>query len=95
EGFTFKYEEQELGVLRLLYKLHDVVHEAAERFAPNIIANYLYDLTSKFNLYYQKFPIINADDLKTSAMRLNVTRAYGNAIKELLELLGIETVNKM
>ncbi len=85
---------EESDVLRTLYHFPEIVGKAAANFAPNLIANYLYDLAQKFNLFYQKQPILKAKG-KTRNLRLTLTRATANVLKNGLYLLGINTVDKM
>ena len=89
--FTLNPEEREL--LRLLIQFGDVVSEAAERYAPNILSTYLFGLAQSFNVFYQKHPILKAEENK--AVRLSLTTATGNVIKEGLRLLGIHTPESM
>ena len=39
-----------------------VVLKAAESFKPNIIADYLFELSKKFNSFYNSCPILNQED---------------------------------
>jgi arginyl-tRNA synthetase len=84
----------ELNLLRKLNEFSEVVLKAAQNYSPNLIANYLYELASLFNLFYQKNPILKADK-ETKQMRLMIAKATANAIKKGLYLLGIKTVEKM
>ncbi|MDO9028294.1 MAG: arginine--tRNA ligase [Candidatus Roizmanbacteria bacterium] len=91
---NFKLEKEETNILRILYQFPEIVEQAAKQFSPNLIANYLYNLTSTYNLFYQKHPILTAEE-KTKQFRLTLTQAVGKVIKEGLYLLGIKTVEKM
>lgn len=55
---SIKYEPEEEILLRMLYFFGETVIEAAEKYSPNIVANYLYNLASAFNLFYQKHQIL-------------------------------------
>ena len=44
----------ELNVLRIINQFPEIVEQAGIQFAPNIIANYLYNLAQKYNYFYQK-----------------------------------------
>ena len=85
---------EELNLLRKFHQFSDIVLNAAENYSPNLIATYLYELASEFNLFYQKCPILTADN-ETKKFRLLITQATANTIKKGLELLGIKTVEKM
>ncbi len=84
----------ELNVLRILNQFPEIVQQAAKEFAPNLIANYLYELAQKYNYFYQKNKILESEE-KTKQFRLLLTQAVGKVIKEGLYLLGIKTVERM
>lgn len=86
--------ESERAIIRLLYQYREKVRKAAETFSPNLIAGYLYDLTREYNLFYQKNPILKAEE-NQKAVRIAITQAVGSTIKHGFMLLGIETVDHM
>lgn len=86
--------EEEKILLRKLNQYSAIVHDSAQNFAPNIIANYLFDLAQSFNLFYQKHQILKADE-DTKQLRLALTQATATVLKNGLDLLGIETVEKI
>ncbi len=95
--FTQPYREsneEEIMILRTIYLFPETVFQAAKNFAPNLIANFLYNLGQKYNLFYQKHPILKAEEPARS-LRLLITKATGEIIKNGLYLLGIKTVEKM
>lgn len=89
-----KIEEEELLLLKMLTQFSEIIEQAATNLAPNFIANYLYELAQKFNLFYQKYPILKTSPPQRS-LRIAITKATGKIIKKGLYLLGIETVEKM
>ena len=89
-----KIENEELLLIRKLYHFPDVVLRAAQQLSPNLIASYLYEVASVYNLFYQKNPILKANE-ETRNLRLAITQATANVIKKGLYLLGIKTVEKM
>ena len=80
---------EELAVLRSLVHFEEIVSESQERLLPNLVAEYLFDLAQKFNLFYQKHKIVG------NQFRLELTRAVGQTLQNGLNLLGIETVTRM
>ena len=87
-----KLEVEEESILRAVHRFPEVVEEAAESFAPNLLCNYLFDLTQKFNLFYQKHKILESDERE---FRLILTQAVGQVIKNGLYLLGIRAPERM
>ncbi len=84
-----KLNEEERGLARLIFYYPEIVQEAASNLAPNVLCSYLYRLASAFNLFYQKHPILGA------SMRLTLTAATAQVLKNGLYLLGISTVERM
>jgi len=68
--------------------------KAAETFKPNLIADYLYELSKKLNSFYNNCPILN-QDIETLKSRSLLIKKTGEVLKEGLELLGIPVLNKM
>lgn len=90
ENWKLEIEEEEL--LRYLAQYQYHLEMASEEFAPNLLCNYLFELSQKFNLFYQKQKIIGSEN---EEFRLKLTEAVGNILKHGLHVLGIETVEKM
>jgi arginyl-tRNA synthetase len=80
--------------LRIINQFPEIVQQAAVQLAPNLIANYLYDLAQKYNYFYQKNKILESEE-NVRQFRLTLTEATGKVIKEGLYLLGIKTVERM
>jgi len=85
----------ELDVLRHVYKFPEVISLACERLSPNLIAGFIFDLAQKYNSFYAKEPIIKAPSDAEKHFRLHLTQAVGQVIKNGLDLLGIQVVDKM
>ncbi|MBI2195442.1 MAG: arginine--tRNA ligase [Candidatus Levybacteria bacterium] len=89
---NLKLENEELEIIRMLSKFSEVIGQAGDNFAPNILCNFLFELCQKFNLFYQKHKIIGSDK---EDFRLALTKAVGQVTKNGLYLLGIESPEKM
>ncbi len=87
--------EEETAILRTLIKYPEVVTDAANNFAPNYITTYLYDLSQKYNLFYQKHQILKEENETTRNFRILLTAKVATVLSHGLSLLGIETVEKM
>jgi arginyl-tRNA synthetase len=89
-----EFNQEETELLRKIYWFSETVLQSAKQLAPNLLANYLYQLASLFNIFYQKNPVINAEDKKRK-LRITLTLAVKNILEKGLSLLGIKTVEKM
>lgn len=91
---NIKLNEEELAVLRRLYRFPEIIIEAAEKYSPNLICNFLFDLAQKFNVFYNKHRILKPDSSEES-FRLGLTAAVAQTLENGLKLLGLETPKKM
>jgi len=80
---------EEVSLARLLLYFPEIVAEAADYYAPNILCTYLFTLAQALNLFYQNCPILD------NPYRLKLTEATAQVLKKGLYLLGIQTVERM
>lgn len=85
---------EELDLAKQMIRFGDTLLEVERTYKPNILAGFLFDLATKFNLFYQAHPVLKAaDDVRQTRLLLcDLTARY---IKKGLELLGIETLEAM
>ncbi len=86
---------EEKDILRTIYKFPEIVQEAADKFSPNLICNFAFDLAQKYNLFYQKHSIIGAKTDNLKMFRLSLTAAVAQVLENSLSLLGISVPEKM
>ncbi len=91
---NLEVDEVERIILRKLSKFNEVVENAAQNYMPNYIANYLFELANDFNGFYQTLPILKAEENKKQ-LRLAIVASTAQVLKNGLNLLGIETLEKM
>ena len=87
--------DEEAAILRTLIKYPETVTDAANNFALNYITTYLYNLSQKYNLFYQKHQILKEENDDTRNFRILLTQKVATVLSHGLSLLGIETVEKM
>jgi len=88
----FNEDEKKLTKWLIRFGEGEVTENCARNFSPQIMCNYLFELVQRFNGFYDRNKIVGEDK---EVFRLALTTVTGNVIKEGLELLGIETVEKM
>ncbi len=87
--------EKERGVLKVLHSLPDTITAAANAYSPAMIANYAYDLAKTFNSFYQDTPILREENAQIKAMRVSLCAAVAEALKNTMNILGIEVPERM
>lgn len=75
-------------IMNKLYEFVDVVIESCIKQTPSIISNYVYELVTLFNKYYDEEEIIKEDE-KYTIERLNFILAIKIVLNNSLDLIGI------
>jgi len=90
-----KYEHKsEWKLIRKLLKFDEVIISIEKDLMPNRLCNYLFELCQTFNRFYDQVPILKEEkNIKIS--RLNLCDLTAKTLKLSLELLGIETLERM
>ena len=88
-------EPTEQALIRHLMHYSETVAAAAKDFRPTAICNYLFELASKFNSFYDQVSVLNAETERKKLQRLNLLSAVATTLQHGLGLLGIQTVEKM
>ena len=87
-------KEHYYEVVKLVGDFADTVKQAANEYAPSVIARYLLDLASSFNKFYS-LERINVEDEKIRNTNFALAKAVRTVLNEGLRLLGIEYLEKM
>ena len=69
--------------------------EAAKALSPALIANYAYDLAKAFNSFYQDTPILREENAEVRAFRVSLCAMVATALKNTMDILGIEVPERM
>jgi len=86
--------EHRLAVM--LLRFEDVLERAAEDASPNQITSYLYELATLFMRFYEQNPMLKEGvDEETKMSRLLLADLTAKTIKQGLDILGIQVVNKL
>ena len=73
----------------------EIVADAAKRFSPAVVANYIYDLAKTYNSFYHDHAVIDENNIETSCFRLLLSKFCATNLKNGLALLGINAPIKM
>jgi arginyl-tRNA synthetase len=87
-------EETEFTLAKHLLKLEEILAEVSQDLMPNSLCQYLFELSQKFNQFYDRCPVLQAeDDIKTS--RLVLCDLTARTLQRGLSLLGIQVLERM
>lgn len=87
-------EETELALAKHLLQLNQILSAVEADLFPNRLCQYLFELSQKFNQFYDRCPVLQADEpLRTS--RLVLCDLTARTLKLGLSLLGIPVLERM
>ncbi|MBD9413030.1 arginine--tRNA ligase [Pseudomonas sp. PDM16] len=86
---------QEQALAGKLAQFADTLNNVAIKGEPHLLCAYLYDLAGLFSSFYENCPILAAEDQATQQSRLRLAALTGRTLKQGLELLGLETLERM
>ncbi len=86
--------DAELVLAKHLLQFNEVINAVGSDLLPNRICQYLFELSQKFNQFFEQCPVLKADEpLRTS--RLILCDLTARTLKLGLELLGIKVLERM
>lgn len=87
--------DDEFMIAKLIYGLGESVRKAAESNEPFMLVRQINAIARTFNKFYNNSPIMNISDEGLKKSRLALCQAACIAMKTGLQMLGIETVERM
>ncbi|MDX6769234.1 MAG: arginine--tRNA ligase [Elusimicrobiota bacterium] len=86
---------EEKALLMKLAWFPEVLLDAERLLSPHPLANYLMELAGLFHPFYEKCPVVSADDPEVAKARLLLIAGVRDAIREGLSLLGVSAPDQM
>lgn len=87
-------DESEWALLKHLLRLDEVLEAIAVELMPNRLCEYLFELSKKFNKFYDRCPVLNAAEPDRTS-RLVLCDATARTLKLGLNLLGIAVLDRI
>ncbi|WP_087025869.1 arginine--tRNA ligase [Thaumasiovibrio subtropicus] len=87
-------DEKEQTLLSKLLQFEEAVTTVAREGHPHVMCSYLFELAGSFSSFYEACPILQAEDA-TKQSRLKLALLTAKTIKQGLDLLGINTLERM
>ena len=93
-GYSYALDPSEIELIELISRFPAEVQRAAEEYKPLIIASIGYDLAKAFASFYDKCPVLQADEVVRNA-RLQLVMSTKQTLANALGLLGIQAPEVM
>ena len=95
KAFEVELAEKEINLIQRLQGFEAAVKQAGQDYNPSCIANYCYDLVKEYNQFYHDFSVLKEEDKAKQQVRLMLSAAVGQVVKNGMGLLGIEVPERM
>lgn len=92
--FNYNLDPAEIELIELVSRFPSEVQRAAQEYKPLIIASIAYDIAKAFASFYDKCPVIQAEE-NVRNTRLQLVMAAKQTMANALRLLGIQTPDVM
>lgn len=93
KNYSMIERDYDFELVKMLGSAQDIIEKACREYRPNVIAEYLIDLSLLFGKFYEHMPVLTSDESKS--IRLAIVMATRQVIYNMLDLLGIEAVESM
>ena len=93
--FSLLQEKSELDLVKTIGLFNLQVRDAANNFAPKVIARYCHDLAVAFNSFYEHVKVLDSDNDALKSSRICLVNSFNLTLEKALDLLGISAPNKM
>jgi arginyl-tRNA synthetase len=87
-------DEAELVLLKHILQMADVIEQVSEDLMPNRLCQYLFELSQKFNQFYDRCSVLDAPEPQRTT-RLLLCHTTARTLKLGLSLLGISVLERM
>jgi arginyl-tRNA synthetase len=87
-------EAAELTLAKHILQLSEILKTVEEDLLPNRLCDYLYELSKKFNQFYEQCPVLQASENERTS-RLVLCDVTARTLKLGLSLLGISVLERM
>ncbi|MDR0705237.1 MAG: arginine--tRNA ligase [Planctomycetaceae bacterium] len=88
-------EPAERALALELLKFGEAIDAALRDYRPNFLTAYLFELANKYSVFFEQCPVLRASDDNLKTSRLLLCDLTARILQKGLELLGIETVERM
>lgn len=88
-------QEKEKDLANKLMQFPEVLSRVCQRGQPHTLCSYIYEVAGLFSSFYENCPILTAESEAQKLSRLRLAALTGKTIKQGLNLLGIETLERM
>eukprot|EP00592_Proboscia_alata_P010996 CAMPEP_0194355582 /NCGR_PEP_ID=MMETSP0174-20130528/3468_1 /TAXON_ID=216777 /ORGANISM="Proboscia alata, Strain PI-D3" /LENGTH=788 /DNA_ID=CAMNT_0039124911 /DNA_START=159 /DNA_END=2525 /DNA_ORIENTATION=+ len=88
-------QDAERELIRNLIRLPDVLNDVENELYPHKLCDYLFETSQKFNQFYESCSVNKAETPQLKESRLSLCTVTASTIRLLLQILGIDVVQRL
>ncbi|MEW4487836.1 arginine--tRNA ligase [Thalassoglobus sp. JC818] len=88
-------EPAERSLVLKLLRFEEALDAMASEYRPNILTQYLFELAGELTTFYDRCPVLKAEEERVRTSRLKLIDFAGRVIRQGLDLLGINVCERM
>lgn len=87
--------EKEIDLLKKLGEFPKVIDDAADKYAPHLVTQYVYDLSAALHSFYNAEKVLDPDNPELTHARIALVKAVRITISNALKIIGVTAPEKM
>ncbi len=88
-------EPQERALAIALLQFSEALGQTVAEYRPNFLTSYLFEVANRYSSFFEHCPVLKAEDPGTRTSRLLLCDLTARTLRQGLNLLGIQVVEKM
>lgn len=92
---TLLTHEKELDLIRTLIKFPELLNEISTSYEINKIPQFAINIADKFHSFYNQCKVVDEENVELSLARLELIKSVKIVLKNVLDILGVGTPEKM
>lgn len=93
--FSLLSSKEERQLIKYLGKFPAIVAKAADDLRPDYIVDYANGLAKQFNLFYDNYPVLSAENEELKKARLVLVASTAIVMRNALNIIGIKPIARM
>ena len=93
--YTLLTGEREFALVKRIAMAQTVIEKACREYRPNVVTDYISELSAQFSKFYESVPILKAREQRERDARVALTAAFKHTLAAMLKALGIEPADVM
>ncbi len=92
---SIKLQQVEIELLKHITSFPQRIQEAANEYAPSVVADFAYNLAKLYSRFYNEISVFNEPNEAIKRMRLALSAETAKALKSAMNMIGVEMPERM